>query len=209
MSWQCKASGGFLLFLLFPPTLGYGHTKSDFGSVPFTDLVTGARKKAVPQNGQKTLEYGKHRSTKCEKDIWAQTSQLPCFRLWRTAFCFVNGTWSMCMCLCVCVRAVVYELSHCFHFRRNKINPFDIPALSFIGCNSWWILQIWQRVLSALKLRFSTNKIFAGRSFPTLVRAAKVSTHFKPEEEPVSVFSQLSVVVVKDMASLNKPFLPL
>lgn len=29
----------FFFFLLFPPTLGYGHIKSDFGSVPFTDLV--------------------------------------------------------------------------------------------------------------------------------------------------------------------------
>lgn len=29
----------FFLFLLSPPTLGYGHTKSDFGSVPYNDLV--------------------------------------------------------------------------------------------------------------------------------------------------------------------------
>ena len=136
-----------------------------------------------------SLEYGKFRCTKCGKEIWAQTSQLPRFRLWRTACYFVNGTWTVGLCLCVCVRALVYELGHYFHFRRNKINPSDIPALSLLGCNSWWILQIWQRVLSALKLCFLTNKLFAGRSLPTLVRTAKIFTHFRPEEEPACVFS--------------------
>lgn len=88
--------------------------------------------------------------------------------------------------------------------KKNKINPFDIPEFSVLGCNSWWIVQIWQRALSALKLHFSTNKWFAGRSLPTLVRIAKFLIHFKPEEEPVWVFFQLSFVLVKDMASFYK-----
>lgn len=141
---------------------------------------------------------------KCEKDTRAH--QLPCFRLWRIACYFVNGTWTVCMCLHVCVRAFVCELGHCFHFRRNKINPFDIIALSFLGCNSWWILQIWQRILSALKLHFSTNKLFAGRSLPT--QDCKGFYTFQTWIKACVGFFQLSIVLVKDMASLNKPSLP-
>lgn len=152
-----------------------------------------------------SLEYGKLRGTKHENNIWTQASHTPCFMLWRVVCCFVNGILTLSVWPCGCVRTFVYELSHCFHFRKkNKINPFDIPEFSVLGCNSWWIVQIWQRALSALKLHFSTNKWFAGRSLPTLVRIAKFLIHFKPEEEPVWVFFQLSFVLVKDMASFYK-----
>lgn len=111
-----------------------------------------------------SLEYGKLRCTKHENNIWTQTSHTPCFMLWRVVCCFVNGILTLSVWPCGCVRTFVYELSHCFHFRKNKINPFDIPEFSVLGCNSWWIVQIWQRALSALKLHFSTNKWFANSS---------------------------------------------
>lgn len=185
----------FFPFFFFPPSLGYGHTKYDFGSVHWSReaeiqhiLPVQARKqylRRVKRQFGCYLQYRKLRCTKCKKDIWAQTSQLPCFGLWKIACYFVNGTWIVCMFLCVCDRAFVYELSHCFHFRRNKINPFDIPALSLLGCISWWIIQIWQRVLSALKLHFSTDKLLAGRCLPTLVGTVKAFALLKPEEKSV------------------------
>lgn len=161
-SWAMEMQSVWVFYLFLPPSW-ICHTKSELDSVPsrvrlkYTKF-TSASRQAAPQDCPETarmLSMEKSAVPKARRTLKPRSCPalahgvLPA-GLWTEQELFA----------CVCVRAFVYGLGHCFHFRRNKINPFDILALSLLGSNWWWIIQIWQRVLSALKLHFST---FAGK----------------------------------------------